>query len=262
MIEEVVLKTIGDLIEFTTQNNFGKYPIMNFTFRGQKKADYKLTSGIHRYCESDKEYIENRTLANFRKYGQSFNPQLCNSVWANMIIAQHHGLPTRLLDFSISPLVALYFALGDIYSDDTVAIWAISHVKLNQLLPQEYKKTLNRCMGRSFTIEALDEMKISISDYNKHMGNSSLLFIEPPSIDQRIINQFSHFALMPDQLDPLNEFLEKITIPKVAYKFLILPQYKRMFKQQLDTLNITERTLFPGLDGIASYLARRYRNNF
>lgn len=262
MIEEKVLRTIGDLIEFTTQNNIGKYPIMNFTFRGQKKADYKLTSGLQRCCGEDKEYIENRTLANFRKYGQSFNPRLCHSVWENMIIAQHHGLPTRLLDFSISPLVALYFAVEDIHSDDTAAIWAISHVKLNQLLPQEYKNTLNRRMGRSFTVEALDEMKISISDYNKHMGDSSLLFIEPPSIDQRIINQFSHFALVPDQLDPLDDFLEKNTIPNVAYKFLILPQDKSVFKQQLDTLNITERTLFPGLDGIASYLARRYRDNF
>lgn len=262
MIEERTLKTIGDLIEFSTQNMIGKYPIMNFTFRGHKRADYKLISSLQRCCSFEKEYIENRTLTNFRKYGESFSPQLNESIWKNMIIAQHHGLPTRLLDFSISPLVALYFALDDIHSNDTAAIWAISHVKLNQLLPQDYKDILNKRMGRSFTVEALNEMRISISDYNRDMGNSSLLFIEPPSIDQRIINQFSHFALVPDCIDPLDDFLDKIKIPNVAYKFLILPQNKIIFKRQLDTLNITERTLFPGLDGIASYLSRRYKENY
>lgn len=262
MIEEITLTSIGQLIEFSSQNTIGKYPIMNFTYRGQKVATYKLASSLKRSSNSNLEYIENRTLNNFKKYGQNFNSELCDSVWKNMIIAQHHGLPTRLLDFSVSPLVALYFALTDVDTNDTAAVWAISHVKLHDLLPHKYKEMLRKHMGRSFTVDMLNELKLTISEYNRDMGNSSILFIEPPSIDQRIINQFSHFALIPNALDPMDDFLQQLTIPGVTYKFLIPPSKKRVFRQQLDTMNITERTLFPGLDGIASYLARRYRDNF
>lgn len=258
MIEEKYLNSIGELIEFTTLNPIGKHPIMNFTFRGQTKEEYELRTCLKRSFINDIDYNEKRLLINFKKYGQSIEPQLCNSIWKSMFIAQHHGIPTRLLDFSVSPLVALHFALTDVNSDNIAAVWAISHVKLHDLLPDKYKTLLKNSGGRSFTIEMLEQLDLSLSEYNKDMGSSSLLFIEPPSVDNRIINQFSHFALVPDMLDPMDEFLKNIKIPNVAYKFLISPKNKKVFRHQLDTMNITERTLFPGLDGIASYLTRRY----
>lgn len=262
MIEEIKLDSLAKLFDFIVQNPIGKHPIMNFTYRGQNKADYKLSSCLRRSFCSEYEHNEKRLLINFQKYGQSIEPHLCDSVWHNMIIAQHHGIPTRLLDFSVSPLVALHFALTDINSNDDAALWAISHVKLHNILPIRYKKLLKENMGRSFTAEMLEELKISIFEYNRDMGNSSLLFLEPPSIDARIVNQFSHFALIPDMLDPLDDYLMQLSIPHIAYKFIIPSKNKRVFRQQLDTVNITERTLFPGLDGIASYLSRRYRESF
>lgn len=262
MIKEIKLDSIAMLLDFTIKNPMGKHAIMNFTYRGQSKVDYKLSSCLRRSFYSEYEHNEKRLLINFQKYGQNIEPRLCDSIWHNMIIAQHHGIPTRLLDFSVSPLVALHFALTDINSNDDAALWAISHVKLHNMLPIKYKESLKQNMGRSFTVEMLEELGISIPEYNRDMGDFSLLFLEPPSIDARIVNQFSHFALIPDMLDPLDDFLMQLTMPQVAYKFIIPSKNKRVFRQQLDTMNITERTLFPGLDGIASYLSRRYRESF
>jgi hypothetical protein len=88
------------------------------------------------------------------------------------------------------------------------------------------------------------------------MGDKSIVFLEPPSIDARIVNQFSHFAIIPDALDPMDKFLNDL--PFVVYKFIIPPNKIEFFRDQLDASNITERVLFPGLDGLSTYLKRRY----
>ena len=176
-----------------------------------------------------------------------------------MVIAQHHGIPTRCLDFSLSPLIALHFSLTENTKGDNAAVWAINHGLLHKnLLPRKYKCILDKYEAVSFTVDMLEELKISIDDYNQDMSGKSIIFLEPPSIDLRIINQFSHFAVIPDALDPLDSFLDKLSFEDAVYKFIIPNDKIDFFRRQLDYMNITERILFPGLDGISSYLKRRY----
>ena len=106
----------------------------------------------------------------------------------------------------------------------------------------------------------LEELNITIDDYDRDMANTSILFLEPPSIDDRIVNQFSHFALLPSALDPMDKFLDNLSNEKAVYKFVIPANRITLFREQLDAMNITERVLFPGLDGLATYLKRRYYN--
>ena len=106
----------------------------------------------------------------------------------------------------------------------------------------------------------LEEMHITINKYNQDMQNKSIIFLEPPSVDLRIINQFSHFAVIPDMLDPLDNFLDNLELDGAVYKFIIPYDKINYFRRQLDYINITERILFPGLDGVASYLKRRYKS--
>lgn len=262
MVENVELRSIGELIDFSFL--IGKSDAIhpnrvNYTFRGQKSEHYNLISSLRRNSGSKYRYAEKRLLYNFRKYGELIEPKICDSIWKTMIIAQHHGIPTRCLDFSISPLVALHFALSDNDKTENAVVWAINHSQLHQkLLPKKYTDIVNKYNAVSFTSEMFEELGITIEDYNHDMNDKSIVFLEPPSIDSRIVNQFSHFAVIPDALDPLDDFLRNLTIEKVAYRFIIPCDKIKLFRRQLDHMNITERTLFPGLDGISNYLKRRY----
>jgi hypothetical protein len=83
-----------------------------------------------------------------------------------------------------------------------------------------------------------------------------IVFFEPPSINSRLFNQFAYFSmasrpdlLFDDWLKTRTELWTKIVFPW---------QLKWEIRDKLDQSNISERVLFPGLDGIASWLKRYY----
>ena len=82
-----------------------------------------------------------------------------------------------------------------------------------------------------------------------------VLFFEPPSLDERIVNQFALFSL-PSRADLLLEqLLERLD----AYRRVIIPAtLKWEVRDKLDQANITERVLFPGLDGLSQWLKRYF----
>lgn len=173
-----------------------------------------------------------------------------------MVIAQHYGVPTRLLDFTFSPLVAMHFALVDNKPGEDAVVWMIYINGLHRNnLPQKYTDILNEESAYVFTLDMLNQLHITIDQYNIDMNGKGLIFFEPPYIDERIRNQNSVFAILPNELDPLNDFIEKTT---EVYCFIIPAEKVPLFRKQLDYFNITERTMFPGLEGTAEYLKRRY----
>lgn len=82
-------------------------------YRGMPNVDYKLISSLQRICKDKSKALEPVILSNFTKYAVLEDPSIESSVWRQMILGQHHGLPTRLLDWSFSPLVSLHFALTE-----------------------------------------------------------------------------------------------------------------------------------------------------
>src|SRR5690606_10018381 len=83
-----------------------------------------------------------------------------------------------------------------------------------------------------------------------------LLFFEPPSIDDRIVNQYALFSILPNNRRRVDEWLA--AHPELYRRLIIPADLKWECRDKLDQCNITERVLFPGLDGLSSWLRRHY----
>ena len=88
------------------------------------------------------------------------------------------------------------------------------------------------------------------------MGSQAFVCLEPPSIDQRIVNQYSFFTMLPSGIDDMEEYLDQHSENTVRY--IIDKKLRWDLRDILDQLNINERMIYPGEDGIATWLARHY----
>lgn len=232
----------------------------SYLYRGLSNASFKLETSLSRNCKGKAREVETPILRNFAKYASIEDPQLSNSVWRQLIIGQHHGLPTRLLDWTYSPLIALHFATSgeDLFGKEIKdsVIWEINIEEFNSLLPSEYKDQLGKESAFLFTVDMLDKVVQRLEQYDTDMNDRAMVLIEPPSIDQRIINQYSYFSIVPQSIQNIEDFLEKYT--DCTTKYIIDSALKWRIRDMLDQLNINERIVFPGLDGIAAWLKRHY----
>lgn len=88
------------------------------------------------------------------------------------------------------------------------------------------------------------------------MKDDSMVLLEPPSINQRIINQYSYFSVVPKQMPDIEAFLDSKT--EHTIKYVIDKKLKWRIRDMLDHLNINERIIYPGLDGLSSWIKRHY----
>lgn len=232
----------------------------SYLYRGLPNVNFHLETSLTRNCKEQGDNLEGSILRNFTKYASIENPELANSVWRQLIIGQHHGLPTRLLDWTYSPLSALHFATsGEPFSqmeDNDCVLWAIDIEEIHELLPEDYKNELKKENSYLFTIEMLDRVTECLSKYDHDMQANAMVLVEPPSIDQRIINQYSYFSIIPKGMDNIEAFLESET--KHTVKFVIDKSLKWRIRDMLDQLNVNERIVYPGLDGLSSWIKRHY----
>jgi hypothetical protein len=245
-----------------------------FVFRGLSDSAYRLETSLIR-LGGPFASLERHLLRNFRKYGQILSKEF-SSFWHLLTLAQHHGLPTRLMDWTYSPYVALHFATANHEKfDRDGVIWVVNFPQAHDLLPKELRKCLQVEGAQAFTVELLSQLSKahvprdrteapsfhniirSLEDFDQ-LGDYGefLLFFEPPSIDERIINQFALFSVMPNPERAIDEWLHN-HLP--LYRRIIIPASKKWeFRDKLDQCNITERVMFPGLDGLSSWLRRHY----
>jgi hypothetical protein len=226
-----------------------------FAFRGQPVAQDDLETSLARLGGSY-EKMERHLLRNFRKYAHLSNVE-DDSVWNWLSLAKHHGLPTRLLDWSFSPFVAMHFATANIERyDRDAAIWKANYIKVHQYLPKELKAVLEQEGSDVFTVEMLSKVVDTLKTLDTLCDAEFAVFFEPPSMDERIVNQHALFSMMTNARATLNRWLEQDA--SLCRKVIIPADLKWEIRDKLDQANITERVLFPGLDGLSAWLKRQY----
>ena len=225
----------------------------SYAYRGCSDAGADLSSGLVR-LGGDSE-LERQLMRAFRKYAaQDAVPH--DTDWDWLALGQHHGLPTRLLDWTYSPYVALHFATQNTFKYDRDGIvWCIDYTRAHELLPEELRAALEQEGANVFTTELLAEASPGLYDLEQY-GGDFVLFVEPPSFDARIVNQYALFSVISRPDARLHEWVDEHE--QLAFRVVIPARLKWEVRDKLDQANITERVLFPGLDGLASWLKRYF----
>lgn len=261
MYRTVKINTMSELLEMTADRPLDKNGRYRgyYVYRGLSDAAFELTTSLQRNCGDLGTLLEPKILANFSKYTATEASVNTDTVWKRMILGQHHGLPTRLLDWTHSPFIALHFATdSDMENLDKndCAIWRIDIEELHRFLPQEFKRVMERQGVTVFSVDMLNEAAASIEEYDRLTNGTSMVIMEPPSVDPRIVSQYAFFSVVPGQVHSIEDFLGSYSEKTV--KFVIDKDLKWRIRDFLDESNISERMVFPGLDGICQWLARHY----
>jgi FRG domain len=231
----------------------------NLAFRGEPDAGFDLRSSLVRLGAESAGLLEGHLLRNFRKYAHR-DAVPGDSVWNWLAVAQHHGLPTRLLDWTYSPYVALHFATQnlELYHRDGV-IWCVDYVRTAALLPAALREILDDEGANVFTAEMLNRGAATLEEFDALDDDQFVVFLEPPSLDDRIVNQYALFATMSSPSGVLDAWLAGH--PELCRRIVVPAALKWEVRDKLDQANITERVLFPGLDGLSRWLKRHYTPN-
>jgi hypothetical protein len=226
-----------------------------YAFRGLSDSRYRLETTLIR-LGGDYPNLERHLLRNFRKYAHRDVVE-GGSVWQLISVAQHHGLPTRLLDWTYSPFFAMHFATANIdkFKEDGV-IWAVNYVRAHRHLPERLQRHLEEEGANVFTAELLSEAIDTLAVLPGLSPGAYTIFFEPPSLDDRIVNQYALFSLMSRVDLVMDDWL--CQHPRIYRRIVIPAALKWEIRDKLDQAGITERVLFPGLDGLSCWLKRHY----
>lgn len=226
-----------------------------WAFRGQRKAAWPLYASLPRYL---RRHVpdqglwgarEKRGIRIFRRKAHHFlpDPGALEDDLRCLALMQHHGAPTRLLDFTKSPYVAAFFALEGAMGD--AAVWAVNTPVLYEAAPKG---------GSNLTRDRVDPRRPG--GFEEYYLSNSRPFAwagEPQQMDRRLIAQSGTFLLPGILSEPLEGILRHYAHPRPLLAKLILPA-DRLRTESLKALyrmNITPASLFPDLDGLARSIA-------
>ncbi|RKZ45514.1 MAG: FRG domain-containing protein [Gammaproteobacteria bacterium] len=214
----VTRTTLGEL-----HNQFETYDPLYTLFRGVSSLEHKLVSTLGRLQIKDNDTfssVEKKLMNVFRERAIPFLNKVPSNEWEWLALAQHHGLPTRLLDWTRNPLVAAYFSVKK-ESDDASVIYVFIQPRQKQV------DTIQQASPHEVTGEPLRYI--------------------PGHVTERIITQNGLFTFHPgDPNTPFeSKYIQKIVIPA---------ENRKRLKRDLYRYGVHEAALFPGLDGLASHV--------
>jgi len=228
-LDDIFIEQIGDYLNEV--NSFEEQHISNWIFRGHNDISFELIPSLFRIDISDSyqswEVVESYILESFMREAQPYLQIIPQNEIEWLTLAQHHGLPTRLLDWTSSPLISLYFAVENFHNMKDAVVWCYGSASVNNCHPQS-------------------------TPIAKNIGCTTQGFIMPNHISPRVTNQSGCFTIHEspkgkENFIPLNKQDLDFTI---FQRFIIKAEAKKEVYNQLYKLGISEALIYPGLEGV------------
>jgi hypothetical protein len=224
----LIVSTVEDFLRFFKRFPDDPAAIPHpWLYRGQQDARWELVPKVHRppfrlpATLDAQTSFERSVLDEFKRWSRAHLPMegaIPKDDWEWLALAQHHGLATRLLDWTLSPLVALYFAIEQPYDDADGDVWGYEHIG-----PRADELT------GPFEID-------TITSYG------------PQHLTSRITAQQAWHTVHPGHSP------EPVVWPGNRIRVSIKGSAKGHIRREMAKLGFTRVMLFPNLDGICSYI--------
>lgn len=231
----------------------------NYIYRGQANSDWGLQSALERvvgdqWSSNSAQKFEDFSLERFQSKFHLYDAENClpNSKLAWLAAMQHYGVPTRLVDFSESPYVALYFALEtfnhtanssfSLFMFDYRGILekSMQHIKS---VDRDFRETRQSMQGKQ------DEIFERIVD---RFSYDIAWVTEPKILNARIDRQSGSFLLSGNRGKKIEEVLSSELYKDVDMQKLEIPcELAPGVYSLLRKMNVTSKSLYGDLDGLA-----------
>jgi hypothetical protein len=238
-------------------------------FRGTNSAKYKLIPSLYRSKEGLSELSDAVLRDEFKRRALPLVAERPpRDDWEWYFLMQHYNAPTRLLDWTDSALVALYFAISSVHRSDEdlsnlkPAVWVLNPWALNRRFTSGGPVTPGVSSHDELMSKYLKQL------YTRPDGNDLAqdlkypVSIDPSFIAQRMLVQHSHFTLHGHDARGLDEMMHDtdLNLGNTLHKVTISTNAEgiRRMRWDLAILGITETTIYPDLTGLGRELNLEY----
>lgn len=253
-MKKITLQSWQEFDDFLSRKHFRKW-----IFRGQSNAEWHLESSLHRAFEEAKEIHKSNSgnakilnkyeheavmIDRFKCHAHLYLSHLPkeDDLFSWLSLMQHHGAPTRLLDFTFSPFVALFFALE--FAKDNSTVYCINQKEIKNFDDEYFGEDKYKVYARIFQ--------------NKNSEDDAfLLAFEPTFANQRLLSQQGLLVATNDLNYTHEKILNTYEIKdENVVKIIIPPKLRYSGLRKLNQMNISSANIYPGLDGFCKTMRR------
>jgi FRG domain len=244
-------------------NRIHDFARLGWMFRGQRSSAWELQTSLERcfnregVAASERPWVEAELLREFKRSYHQYTQHVPKSgnilEWLSLM--QHHGAPTRLLDFSYSIYIAAYFALET--TDEASAVWAVNGPWALKESVSALKRAKKRNTKRLQEPFQENQESVLFPMLFEPPYAKTAVPLNPYRLNERLRIQKGVFLLPGDPSSCFMEHLQSLSgyendahIVKLIIPFSIRSEALK----SLHSMNISSTSLFPGIDGFAKSL--------